>query len=85
MNTVFAVTQGRQALPAWGRVPTVAKKTKTAKLPKTECCVSKSKCDRCPLRMLQEGRLPEGYTVKKRKLVRVDGKKVTKKRLAKAA
>ena len=60
----------------------VGKKTK---LPKTECCVSRSKCGRCPLRMLKEGSLPEGYTVKKRKLVRVDGKKVTKKRLAKAA
>jgi len=55
------------------------------KLPKRECCVSKSTCQRCPLRMLKEGTLPEGYTVKKRKLVRVDGKKVTKKRLAKAA
>ena len=58
---------------------------KAGKLPKRECCVSKSKCDRCPLRMLKEGSLPSGYTVKKRKLVRVDGKKVTKKRLKKAA
>jgi hypothetical protein len=58
---------------------------KTRKLPKTECCVSRSKCNRCPLRMLKEGTLPSGYTVKKRKLVRVDGKKVTKKKLAKAA
>lgn len=56
-----------------------------AKLPKLECCESKSKCGRCPLRMLKEGTLPSGYTVKKRKLVRVDGKKVTKKKLAKAA
>ena len=55
------------------------------KLPKRECCVSKSRCGRCPLRMLKEGSLPAGYTVKKRRLVRVDGKKVTKKRLAKAA
>lgn len=55
------------------------------KLPKTECCVSSSKCGRCPLRMLKEGTLPDGYTVKKRKLVRVDGKKLTKKKLAKAA
>ena len=60
-------------------------KGKVRKLPKTECCVSKTKCDRCPLRMLKEGSLPSGYTVKKRKLVRVDGKKVTKKKLAKAA
>jgi hypothetical protein len=55
------------------------------KLPKTECCVSRKRCDRCPLRMLKEGSLPAGYTVKKRKLVREDGKKVTKKRLKKAA
>ena len=58
---------------------------KKGKLPKTKCCVSKSKCGRCPLRMLKDGTLPTGYTVKKRKLVRVDGKKVTKKKLAKAA
>jgi hypothetical protein len=58
---------------------------KARKLPKVECCVSKSKCGRCPLRMLKEGTLPPGYTVRKRRLVRVDGKKVTKKKLAKAA
>ena len=58
---------------------------KVRKLPKTECCVSKKRCDRCPLRMLKEGSLPDGYTVRKRKLVRVDGKKVSKKKLAKAA
>ena len=55
------------------------------KLPKTECCVSKKRCQRCPLRMLKEGTLPVGYTVHKRKLVRLDGKKVSKKKLAKAA
>ncbi len=55
------------------------------KLPKVECCVSKKKCDRCPLRMLKEGTLPEGLTVKKRRLVRVDGTKVTKKKLAEVA
>ena len=60
-------------------------KAKVQKLPKTECCVSSSKCSRCPLRMLKEGTLPAGYTVKRRKLVHVDGKKVTKKRLKKAA
>lgn len=63
----------------------MGKKSKVRKLPKMECCVSKSKCGRCPLRMLKDGTLPAGYTVKKRKLVRVDGKKVTKKKLAKAA
>jgi hypothetical protein len=54
-------------------------------IPKVECCVSKKRCDRCPIRMLKEGTLPDGYTVKKRKLVRVDGKKVKKKKLAKVA
>lgn len=60
-------------------------KSSVSKLPKTECCASKSKCNRCPLRMLKEGTLPSGYTVKKRKLVTVDGQKVTKKKLAKVA
>jgi hypothetical protein len=59
--------------------------SKTRKLPKVECCVSKKRCSRCPIRMLKEGTLPSGYTVKKRKLVRVDGKKVKKKQLIKAA
>jgi hypothetical protein len=58
---------------------------KKAKLPKTECCVSKTRCARCPIRMLKDGTLPEGYTVKKRRLVSVDGSKVTKKRLKHAA
>ena len=57
----------------------------TRKLPKTECCVSKKRCDRCPLRMLKEGTLPAGYTVKKRRLVRVDGRTFSKKDLTKAA
>jgi hypothetical protein len=61
------------------------KSSKTAKLPKRECCVSKSRCGRCPIRMLKEGTLPDGYTVKKRKLVTVKGKRVTKKQLANAA
>jgi hypothetical protein len=42
------------------------------KQPKSKCCVSSSKCSRCPLRMLKEGTLPAGYTVRKRKLVRTD-------------
>lgn len=60
-------------------------KGKVVKLPKTKCCESRSKCGRCPLRMLKEGTLPAGYTVKRRQLVRLDGTKVTKKKLAKAA
>jgi hypothetical protein len=47
----------------------VAKKGK-GKLPKKKCCVSKDKCRRCPLLALKLGTLPEGYTVKKRKLVK---------------
>ena len=47
-------------------------------MPKSKCCVSKDRCKRCPLRMLKEGTLPDGYTVKKRKLVKV-GKKAGKK------
>lgn len=45
---------------------------KTARLPKTKCCVSTTRCDRCPIRMLKEGTLPAGYGVRKRKLVRLD-------------
>ena len=60
-------------------------KAKKAKLPKSKCGVSKSRCNRCPIRMLKEGTLPDGLTVKKRQLVTTDGKRVTKKRLAKAA
>ena len=52
---------------------------KSKKHPKSECCVSRKRCDRCPLRMLKEGTLPEGYTVKKRRLVRVDGRPAEKK------
>jgi hypothetical protein len=43
-------------------------------MPKKKCCSDKPACKRCPLRMMKEGTLPEGYTVKKRKLVKVDGK-----------
>jgi hypothetical protein len=35
--------------------------------------------------MLKDGTLPQGYTVKRRKLVSIDGRKVTKKRLKAAA
>lgn len=48
-----------------------AGKAKVAKLPKKKCCVSTKKCSRCPLRMLKEGTLPPGYTVKRRRLVKV--------------
>ena len=61
------------------------KAEKVAKLPKKKCCVSAPKCQRCPLRMLKDGTLPEGYTVHKRKLVKAGpGKKAKqgKKQLA---
>jgi hypothetical protein len=50
----------------------VSKKSKKAKArkPKATCCVSDTRCKRCPIRMLKEGTLPAGYTVKKRKLVK---------------
>ncbi|MCW2790574.1 MAG: hypothetical protein JWQ91_595 [Aeromicrobium sp.] len=32
--------------------------------------------------MMREGTLPEGYTVKKRKLVKVEGKQKTKPKIA---
>ena len=49
-------------------------------LPKTKCCVSATRCDRCPIRMLKDGTLPAGYGVRKRQLVRLDadGKKARK-------
>ena len=39
---------------------------------KKKCCVDKPRCKRCPLRALAEGTLPPEYTVKKRRLVKVD-------------
>ncbi|MCL8024765.1 hypothetical protein [Nocardioides bruguierae] len=61
------------------------KKSGKACVPKLKCCESKSKCGRCPLRMLKEGTLPDGYTVKRRKLVRLDGGTFSKKDLTRAA
>ena len=58
---------------------------KSAKLPKKKCCVDKPRCGRCPLRALAEGTLPPGYTVKKRRLVKVDGADVATKAARKAA
>ena len=57
---------------------------KALKLPKTECCVSKTRCDRCPIRMLKEGSLPAGYGVRKRKLVRFDATGTKAKKVKKA-
>ncbi len=55
---------------------TKAKSRKARGLPKQKCCVSKDRCKRCPIRMLKEGTLPEGYTVRKRKLVKVKKQKL---------
>lgn len=54
------------------------------KRPKKKCCSDRPKCKRCPIRMLAEGTLPEGYSVRKRKLVKVDAKKA-RRRLPDAA
>ena len=59
------------------------KKDVVAKLPKKKCCESKTKCGRCPLRMLKEGTLPAGYTVHKRRLVKVEDKPMSGKKAAK--
>ncbi|HRW18404.1 MAG TPA: hypothetical protein P5181_06125 [Dermatophilaceae bacterium] len=49
--------------------------------PKKKCCESRPRCDRCPIVMLREGRLPEGWTVHRRRLVKTD--KVSKDKRAK--
>jgi hypothetical protein len=41
------------------------------RMPKKKCCLDKPRCGRCPLRALAEGTMPAGYTVKKRRLVKV--------------
>lgn len=38
--------------------------------PKKKCCGDKPRCQRCPIRMLAEGTMPAGYTVKHRRLVK---------------
>jgi hypothetical protein len=45
---------------------------KSARMPKKKCCQDRPRCKRCPLRALAEGTLPPGYTVKKRRLVKLD-------------
>jgi hypothetical protein len=39
--------------------------------PKAKCCTSKPRCRRCPIRMFSEGTLPEGFRVKRRRLVKL--------------
>jgi hypothetical protein len=45
-------------------------KPKKLRKPKKKCCLSKPRCTRCPIRMLADGTLPAGYTVKKLRLVK---------------
>lgn len=53
-------------IPATG----YSRRTMARKL-KKKCCVKKPRCKRCPIRALAEGTLPEGYAVKKRRLVKI--------------
>lgn len=48
------------------------KKAKRGGMPKSKCCDDSPKCRRCPLRVLKEGTLPPGYTVKHRRLVKIE-------------
>ena len=40
-------------------------------VPKAKCCDDSPKCGRCPLRLLKEQRMPDGLTVRKRRVVSV--------------
>lgn len=62
---------GKKTKTAKGKSVGAKGKSAKVKLPKKKCCVSAPKCSRCPLRALKDGTLPEGYTVKKRRLVKV--------------
>jgi hypothetical protein len=55
-----------------GKKSKKALKARKQKRPKKKCCVTRPRCKRCPLRMLAEGRLPAGYGVKHRRLVKVE-------------
>ena len=59
---------------------------KSERLPKKKCCQDKPRCKRCPLRALVAGTLPAGYTVKKRRLVKLEkAEKVLARSTRKAA
>jgi hypothetical protein len=59
---------------------------KSGRLPKKKCCQDKPRCKRCPLRALADGTLPAGYTVKKRRLVKLEkAEKVLARSTRKAA
>lgn len=73
---MLLVSRIRRASPHAGIVVPVPKP------PKKKCCSDKPACKRCPLRMMKEGTLPEGYTVKRRKLVKVSKNGKTKSKAA---
>lgn len=58
-----------------GKSKDKSKKNKKSKgkLPKRKCCMSRPRCSRCPLVALKAGTLPEGYTVRHRRLVKIAG------------
>ena len=63
--------KSKQGKSKQGKRSSPAKEQATAqRKPKKECCLSTPRCTRCPLRMLADGTLPDGYTVRKRKLVK---------------
>lgn len=63
----------------------MSKKVRIGKVKvKQTCCVSKKRCESCPIRLLKEGRLPAGYAVHKRKLVTVEAKGKAKPKTAAA-
>ena len=58
----------------------MGKKVKIGKVKvKEKCCVSKKRCSSCPIRLLKEGRLPDGYAVHKRRLVTAKTKDTPRK------
>lgn len=65
----MAKAKTKSAKGKTGKRGEVGKDPVSRRVPKKKCCVSSTKCDRCPLRMLKEGTLPPGYTVRKRRLV----------------
>lgn len=72
-----------------GKTKGSAQGATTVKFPKKECCQKRIRCTRCPLRMLKEGTMPEGWTVRHRRLVKVEnvtnlGCHSTKKKLKKS-
>lgn len=59
--------------------------TRDVRVPKVKCCVSDERCGRCPIRLLAEGNMPDGYSVKKRRVVRCEPVPNTKKQSGKDA